>query len=103
MSLYVQESFVNATKGYRFGDSDVYESYANTTGELYRAMLKEYGRCMGKVYVDSPEGPPMHVGWVFQGKQQYEDCKDTYLREVWVTVHDAPDTVTRTSHYHAIG
>jgi hypothetical protein len=39
---------------------------------------------------------------------RYEDARgndperDYYLRSVWVTLHDAPDTVTREHHYHAI-
>ena len=39
---------------------------------------------MGKVYVG--EGTP--VGWVFQKKTEYTDCSETYLREVWVTLHE---------------
>lgn len=101
MNLYVQESFVNATEGYRFGDSDVYESYTDDAGELYRSMLREYGRCIGKVYVDT-DGRTLHVGWIFQSREKYEDINETYLREVWVTLHDEPDTVRRTSHYHAL-
>ena len=98
-NLYVQESFINKTEGYRFGDSDVYESFCDTPGEVYRYGLKEYGRCTGKVYV----GDGVHVGWVFEGRQRYEDTGEPYVRQVWVTVHDAPETVTRERHYHAIG
>ncbi len=99
--LYAQESLVNATEGYSFGESDVYETCFESPGDLYRASVREYGRCAGRVYVDLPGKPATPVGWVFVGRQEYEDADETYLREVWVTVHDAPDTVTRERHYHA--
>jgi len=106
-NLYAQESFVNATKGYRFGDSDPYETYCETPGELYRAMRREDGRCIGRVYQDDANGVAKAIGWVFVSRQRYEDARgndpdDYYLREVWVTVPDAPDTVTRERHYHAV-
>jgi len=99
--LYVKESFVNKTEGYRFGESDVYESFCTTLGEVYRHGLKEYGRCVGKCYVDPPEGgPPKQIGWVFEGRQQYEDDPaKSYLREVWVEVHTAPPTKTVEYHF----
>lgn len=51
------------------------------------------------------------IGWVFVSRQRYgddpgykgPDGKVGYLREAWVTVHTAPDTVVRTPHYASIG
>jgi hypothetical protein len=110
-NLYVKESYVNATKGYTYGDPGPQEAYTDDPGELFRTLRNEYGRCIGKVYVDahpSNPAPARAVGWVFVKRMRYEDARPgdpdpTYLREVWVTLHDAPDTVTRTPHYHAIG
>ena len=85
-NLYVQETYLNATEGHVIGESDVYETFTDDPGELYRAMRREYGRCISKVYVDSPNGPRA-IGWVFQARDKYEDTGETYLREVWVTVH----------------
>ena len=99
--LYVSESYVNATENSLFGDSEVYETSYDTPGDLYRAMQREYGRCTSKVYIDA-EGGPKQVGWVFQSRQRYEDAPDTYLREVWVTVHEAPPTKTTEYHYAAL-
>lgn len=104
MTLHVSEEYVNATEGHRFGNSEVYDTGRETAGEVYRAMRREYGRCVSKVYVDTPKGSRA-VGWVFLSRQQYEDARDNresafYLREVWVTLHDAPDTVTTESHFH---
>ena len=94
-NFYVEENWINATKGHRTGNSDVYETFTDNRGELYRAMQREYGRCTGKVYVD--DGQP--IGWVFQKRQQYDDCQETFLLETWVTVHTMPPTKTTKCHY----
>jgi hypothetical protein len=101
--LYIQESFVNLTEGYRFGDSDVYEAFTSDRSKLYKSLVREYGRCTGKVYIDlkpTPAGPnAMPVGWVFVKRMKYEDCDKAYLREVWVTLHPAPPTKKTEYHY----
>lgn len=90
--LKIQEIFVNLDKGYRFGESDWYEPYTDDLGQLYRSLRCEYGRCIGKVYVDLREGGAQPVGWVFRKRMEYEDAhrisdpeKRTYLRETWVS------------------
>lgn len=100
--LYVEESYVNATEGCRIGDSGIHESAFTAPGDLYRACQHEFGRCTGKVYVDTDNGPQA-VGWVFVERQQYTDTHEPYLREVWVTVHERPPEVSRAYHYAAIG
>ena len=41
-----------------------------------------------------------HIGWVFERRERYEDDPTrSYLHERWVTVHTAPDSVTRTEHF----
>jgi len=103
MSLYVQESFVNKTKGDRFGDSEVYESRFETPSELYRHCIREYGRCTGKVFIDGNGDEVRHVGWTFLRSMEYEDSpKERYLREVWVTVYDGSPTRTTSYQYHEI-
>jgi hypothetical protein len=98
--LHVKESWVDRTRNIRCGDSDVYETWCNTTGELYRAMRREYGRCVSRVYVDGPNGTARAIGWVFQRRRKYDDVNETYLAETWVTIHDKPDSVTHTEHFH---
>jgi hypothetical protein len=104
--LMISETFINADKGYRFGESEPYEPYTDDVGSLFRAMRREYGRCVSSVYVDAPDGKVKRVGWVFRKRMEYEDYRGRgerfYTREVWVTLHDAPDTVTRESHFHAL-
>lgn len=89
-NLYVQESYVNETKGYRFGDSEWYETYTDNIGRLFRDMQKEYGRCVSRMYVDKTDGRVIPIGWVFQKRMEYEDSHDTYVREVWVQVSRTP-------------
>jgi hypothetical protein len=108
--LWVQESFINATEGYNFGESPVYETSHTDVGKLFRSCMREYGRCVSRVYVDR-DGEAMPVGWVFQKRMAYDQQRpryddwghllkpETYIREVWVTVLDADDSVTRVRHY----
>ena len=95
----LRESFVNATEGYGWGDVDTPLGHTYLTerddegredietGELFRHAQSEYGRCVGRCYVDGPKGT-VPVGWVFQKRDRYEDTGETYLRETWVSVYD---------------
>ncbi len=94
-NLYVEENWINASEGHRNGDSEIYETFTDNRGELYRAMRREYGRCVSKVYIN--DGQP--VGWVFQKRQQYDDSPETFLLETWVTVYSEPPTETIDHHY----
>jgi hypothetical protein len=98
-NLWVQETFLDAEKGYITGESPVYETYIDDLGEMFRVARSEHGRCIGKVYINGPDDKPIQIGWTFVKRRRYDDSNDTYLQEVWVTVHEAPDTVTRTAHY----
>ncbi len=99
-NLFVQETWIevrnkNTDKERRIGlgESDVYETFTDDRGELYRAMQKEYGRCISKIYVDEAgfkrrkKMPKFkEIGWVFVKREKYGDCNETYLQETWVTV-----------------
>ena len=98
MSLWAKEQQVNRTENYSFGEARPYETRFNLPGELYRACLGEFGRCIGKVHIDKTNGETWHIGWVFLKRSNYEDTGEPYLVETWVTVHEGPDTVTRTEH-----
>jgi len=104
--IWVQESYINQTAGYRFGDTEVYESGFDQAGPLFKAMQCEYGRCVSKVYIDGKDGKPRQIGWVFQKTVEYEDAradwpKDRreYVREVWVTLHSKPPVMTTRYNY----
>ena len=97
--LWIKEEFSNATKGYSFSHCDAYETSFDNAGALFRSLQSEYGRCTSRVYIDTKTGTKA-IGWVFEKRMQYEDSKEYYTHEVWVTVLDKPDTVTRERHYH---
>jgi hypothetical protein len=97
--MFISEHFVNATESVRIGESDVFEAWTDSPGQLFRSLQKEYGACKSKVYIDGPDNQSIHVGWIFRKRVQYQDCDEAYLQEVWVTVHEKPDTKTREVHY----
>lgn len=109
MNLKVRETYLNETKGYVFGESEVMDAYAETTGEVFRNAQEEFGRCVSKMYRDVAEGPPIQVGWVFQKRMTYEDSRrpfaenDYYLREVWVEVFSEYETETTVTMAHPFG
>lgn len=86
--MHANETFVNATKGYQWGDSGWQETYCETRGELFRAAQSEHGRCISTMYRDGADGEAIPVGWVFAKRKQYEDCEETYLAETWVEVRE---------------
>ena len=91
-NLYVQETYVNETKGYRCGESEVYETFTDKPGRLFRDMQREYGRCVSSMYIDGEDGNAQRIGWVFRKRMEYEDYRGHgeryYVREVWVSVHE---------------
>lgn len=90
--LWVSETYLNADNHVIFGESEWYETYTDDLGDLYRDMVREFGRCTGRIYRDTETGP-VAVGWVFLKRMTYEDARssdDTYLREVWVEVSLTP-------------
>lgn len=122
MTLYVEVQY----SGDWWGEDPITETRHETTGELFRSLSgrdKRYpwealGRCTGRVFVDEivagrgANGEPAdvrqrQVGWIFAARNPEPvnrgDTQPTGLREAWVTVHEAPPTVTTTQHYAAFG
>lgn len=106
MNLYVETIWTevqNAPDGEvskrGLGSSGVYETGTENKGELYRDMMREYGRCTSKVYIDTKDGKTKHIGWCFLRRKKYDNCDETFLAETWVTIHEKPPTVTKETHY----
>lgn len=89
MALWAEERFINETEHSSFGESGLYETAYDKPGDLFRAMQREYGRCISKVYMDRVDGTTQAIGWVFESRDKYQDDDETYLRHVWVTVHNS--------------
>jgi hypothetical protein len=100
-NFWIKETWINATKGYSYGDSGVYETCYNTLGQLYKFLTKECGKCISKMYIDNPnnEHKPFHIGYVFQKREKYTDCNETYLKETWVSFHEKKDDHIVKTHY----
>jgi len=93
-NLYIQEIFVQVEgeKRYCNCETEVYETCYNSIGKLFKACQQDYGRCISKQYI----GERQQIGWVFEKRVKFEDCGDTYLQEVWVSVHDkTPETTVK--------
>jgi len=67
--------------------ADTYMGEDATVGDIFRASQKEHGRCVSKVYQDTNDGV-IAVGWVFQKREKYEDSKETFIHETWVSLYD---------------
>lgn len=89
-NLWINETWVNETEGYGLGDSGWYETFTPDLGKLYRSLRKEYGGRVQTMYRDTPDSPPVKVGWVFHKRVKYEDTPETFLRAVWVEVSTVP-------------
>ena len=98
-NLFIQESWVDRSRDVRCGESDVYETFTDNRGELFRSLQKEYGRCVSKVYIDLEDGKAQAIGWVFQKIVQYEDTGEDFLMDTWVTVHSEPPERTVKYNY----
>jgi hypothetical protein len=86
-------------KRYLLGYGEAYEVGDKTTGSIYKAFRKEYGRCVSKVYIDTPDGGVHQIGWVFQSRRQYDNSKETYILEVWISVMVSEPKITTTYEY----
>ena len=97
--IEIQNANQDNEKRFRCGDSGLYEPYTDNIKRLFTSYMREYGRCVSKVYIDTPEGTKA-IGWVFQKRTKYADCNKTYLQETWVTLHENEPTKTVDYHYH---
>ena len=98
-NIWCSEDYVDAEKQLLLGNSEPYETAYETPGELWKVYRKEYGRCTGLIHIDTPEGKKS-VGWVFVKRAKYDDSKETYLQETWVTLYKSPRVkVTREVEY----
>jgi hypothetical protein len=113
----ISETYVNASRGEIIDSTHWYEARDTDRGSLFRSLQRQFGRCVSKVYRDTPRPDAAHSpspaapiadrrqhdtqaeGWVFSRREPYEDDRgQTYERQVWVTTRDperAPEPRTR--------
>jgi hypothetical protein len=86
-NLYISETHVNRTEKRLCCDPlEPYETFTDQKGRLFLELQRDYGRCIGKQYVDRKDGTTVQTGWVFQKRMRYQDSPETYLHETWITV-----------------
>jgi hypothetical protein len=91
--MYIQETFINKDTHAIIGNTGIYEVHQQSKRRLFQDLRKAYGRCTGKIYVDTPEGKSIPRGWIFEARDRTADLTETCLREAWVTLyahHPAP-------------
>jgi len=107
-NLFIEVTQINEDIKCRLNDPVVSETKFSNTGELYRNLVKEYGKCVSKQYIDDPDGNTQQIGWVFEKREYYSDMrvmkdirslskfeKDvrTFMCTTWVSVHSRePET-----------
>ena len=97
MIKQVKETHVNRSENYVIFDDkiDIEDSEIETLNDLYKYGLEHYGKCTGKVYIDISDQKAMHIGYIFLKKDKYEDTKESFLRETWLSIEHYKETITR--------
>ena len=86
-------------KWYGCGDSGFFTPFTENRGELFLAMQRENGRCIGYMYTERKNGNDQKIGWVFEKRRRYEDSNETYLSQTWVELHERKPDVVTTCHF----
>ncbi len=112
-NLFIDIAQVNETKHYHLCDHSFEETRFDDMGELYRSLVKEYGKCVSKQYIDVND-KPTQIGWVFEKRVVYDDVrpgkslkhmtqedkdKCSFICSTWISVHSSKPSVTRISHF----
>lgn len=85
--VYIENLDEEDEKRMGLGGEPPHESAFDNTGDLYRACMKEYGRCTSYVYVDGKDGKPKKIGWVFVKKAPNGEKG---VQQTWVSVFSTP-------------
>ncbi len=92
----VKEVYIDKDEGCCFGENDfsLDDSTINTLSDLYRYGVCEFGRCTSKVFIDGKDNNTQHIGYIFEKRLEYNDNKETYLQETWLTIEHYRKTTT---------
>ena len=85
--IHIKEQYINKTLFESCGESEVYETFTDSVGELFKHLQQEFGRCVSSMYIDKKDGTTKKIGWVFEKKNKYNDCDETYVQETWIELH----------------
>lgn len=81
--ISVHEAFVDADRQVRLSDRRYQTD--KTVGEIYNTCRKDYGKCVSRLFIDTPDGDVVQCGWCFRKPV----CADgvSYQQEVWVQLY----------------
>jgi hypothetical protein len=55
-NIYIQETWIDQKNKSIIGETDIYETFTDSKGKLFKALQNEYGRCISKIFVDESDG-----------------------------------------------
>jgi len=85
--IHIKETYINKNEDCTFGDSEVYETFTDSVGELFKHLQQEFGRCVSSMYIDKKDGTTKKIGWVFEKKNHYTNSDEKYMQETWIELH----------------
>ena len=90
------ETTINKDKNYIYGEekTPLNETVIADLKSLYKFGLKNHGRCVTKIFVDRTK-KAFHVGYVFEKKCWYEDTREPFITETWLSIEHYIETVER--------
>lgn len=93
----VKTTYVNRSDNHINGEDviNIGDSIIDDVKSLYKYGLSDFGRCIGKIYIDDDDNSAKHVGYIFVKRVKYTDCDETFLQEVWFSIDHYIETITR--------
>jgi len=82
--MKVEISVTNESEQHRIYDDVQDWDTCETTGEVFKAARREFGRCKSTVYIDKAD-VSIKIGWFFEKRRRYADCKEYYIQGAWIT------------------
>jgi hypothetical protein len=100
-NLFISEEWINKTKEYCIGSTEVYETCYDNIKDLYLSLQKQYGECVSFILdFTDPKPHSKKIGWVFQEEGTYEGTGESFIQETWVTVHNSlPKKTVKYDYY----
>jgi hypothetical protein len=99
--MYAEETWINETEDCKVGNSGLYETFTDNIKRLFTAYQSQFGRCLGRMY-ETIKGVDTAIGWVFEKREQYTDCKEYYTQQTWVTLHNSKPVTTVKCDYKVL-
>ena len=53
--IHIKETYIDRNFDCTYGDSEVYETYTDSIGELFKDLQIQFGRCVSSMYMDKKD------------------------------------------------